>query len=71
MMSPLDSTVTSLVCPPSQQCYNESHLILTCETEGIVLAWRIQQHSFKIVYNLYHPVRNTNTVGNFQTSLDQ
>ena len=70
-MSPLDSTVTSLICPPSQQCYNESQLILSCETEGVVLAWRINQHSFKIVYSYDYPVGSTYTDGNFQTSLDQ
>ena len=71
MISPLDSTVTSLICPPSQQCYNDSHLILSCETEGPVLAWRINQQSFEIVYNYHDPVGSTDTDGNFQTSLDQ
>ena len=71
-MSPLDSTVTSLICPPSQQCYNESHLILSCETEGVGLAWKINDQSFK-TYHSYDPVGSTSTytIGNFQTSLDQ
>ena len=59
-MSPLDSTVTSLICPSSQQCYNESHLILSCETEGVVLAWRINHYSFKIVYSYDYLVGSTN-----------
>ena len=70
MISPLDSTVTSLICPSSQQCYDESHFILSCETEGAVLAWRINQQSFEIIYNYRDPVGSTDTVGNFQTSLD-
>ena len=70
-MSPLYSNVTSLVCPPSQQCYNDSHLILSCETEWVILAWIINQQSFEIVYNYHDPVGSTDTDGNFQTSLDQ
>ena len=71
MMSPLDSKVTSLICPPSQQCYNESHLILYCETEAVVLAWRIDQQSLEIIYNYHDPVGRSDINGNFQTSLDQ
>ena len=70
-MSPLDSTVNSLVCPPSQQCYDESHLILSCETKGVGLAWKISQISFEIRYNYHDPVGSTDIKGNFQTSLDQ
>ena len=70
-MSPLDSTVTSLICPPSQQCYNESHLILSCETNDTVLAWRIDQQSLEIVYNYHDPVGSSDTHENFQTILDR
>ena len=70
-MLPLDSNVTSLICPFSQQCYNESHLILSCETEAVVLAWRIDQQSLEIIYNYHDPVGSTDTFRNFQTSLDQ
>ena len=69
-MSPLDSKVTSLICPPSQQCYNESHLIISCETEKTVLAWRINQQQFE-VYNYHDTIGSTYTDGNFQTILDR
>ena len=71
MMSPLDSTVTSLICPPPQQCYNDSHLILSCETEKAVLVWKIIQESVEIVYYYHDPVGSTHTKGNFETSHDQ
>ena len=70
-MSPLDSAVIALICPFSQQCYNEGHLILSCETEAVVLAWRIDQQSLEIIYNYHDPVGSNDTFGNFQTSLDQ
>ena len=70
-MSPLDSNVTSLICPPSQQCYNESHLVLSCETEAAVLVWRAIQQSFEIIYNYHDNISRTDIDGNFQTSLDQ
>ena len=68
MISPLDSNVTSLVRPPSHQCYNDSHLILSYETEWVILAWII---NLEIVYNYHDPVGNIDTIGNFETSLDQ
>ena len=73
MISPLDSTVTSLICPSSQQCYDESHLILSCETERAVLVWRVINQSVVINYHYHDPVGSTSTkiVGNFQTSHDQ